>query len=119
VGPSHLSSRERLARATVHPFAAALLRDELPELAPARRDAACDFTIRRVISMPSVTRFGVLVIASAMRAVLTMPGGRRAGRWLSAHPLPLIGEYPRLIRSLTFAYIWETWPDTRASGAAA
>ena len=34
------------------------------------------------------------------------------------HPLPLLGEYVRLIRSLGYAYVWETWPQTRPTGAA-
>lgn len=32
-------------------------------------------------------------------------------------PLPLVAEYPRLVRSLSFAYIWEHWPHTSPTGA--
>jgi hypothetical protein len=45
-----------------------------------------------------------------------VPGGRAVARWLSIHPLPIVGEYPRLIRSLTFAFVFETWPHTQADG---
>ena len=38
---------------------------------------------------------------------------------LARRPLPVAGEYVRLMRSLTYAYIWETWPDTSAIGPAA
>ena len=31
---------------------------------------------------------------------------------MTAKPLPLLAEYPRLVRSLGYAFIWETWPDT-------
>ena len=31
-------------------------------------------------------------------------------------PLPFVSEYPRLIRSLAFAYVWERWPDTKPDG---
>ena len=48
------------------------------------------------------------VVRFVARRVDTMPG-----------PLPLVGEFPRLVRSLGFAYIWETWPDTSPSGAPA
>jgi hypothetical protein len=36
---------------------------------------------------------------------------------LMSKPLPILGEYPRLIRSLGYTYIWEHWPDTRTNGA--
>jgi hypothetical protein len=32
-------------------------------------------------------------------------------------PLPFVGEYPRLMRSLGFAYVWEHWPTTTPTGA--
>jgi hypothetical protein len=33
--------------------------------------------------------------------------------------LPLVGELARLIRSLGFAFVWETWPDSSPTGAPA
>lgn len=102
----------------VGPFADRLLALDLPGLAPARRAEVVAFTTRRVDGMPSVMRFGVLVIAAVLRPLLLLPGGGML-RFVAKAPLPLIGEYVRLIRSLGYAFVWETWPDTRASGAAA
>jgi hypothetical protein len=45
-------------------------------------------------------------------------GRRRVVRLLAARPLPVVGDYVRLVRSLTYAYVWETWPATAADGAA-
>ena len=70
------------------------------------------FVGRRVDGLPSVMRLGVTVIAAAYRLLLPFPAARVVLR-LVDRPLPLLGEYVRLIRSLGYAYIWETWPDTR------
>ncbi len=69
--------------------------------------------------MPSLTRFGVTVIGALYRVLLVVPCGSTAIRFLVARPLPVLGEYPRLIRSLGYTYVWEHWPDTRPTGAAA
>ena len=66
--------------------------------------------------LPSITRFGVLVIAGFVHAVGTLIGHDRIRRLVLRLPLPLLAEYPRLVRSLGFAYIWETWPDTDVDG---
>ena len=62
-------------------------------------------------------RFGVTVIAAFFRGLLAVPGGDSVVRFLARAPLPLLGEYVRLVRSLGYAYIFETWPDTRADGS--
>ena len=68
--------------------------------------------------MPSFTRFGVTVDRRCSTAALVaVPGGRAVARFLVSKPLPLLGEYPRLIRSLGYAYVWERWPDTLPTGA--
>ena len=103
----------------VGPFADRVLALDLPELDPLRRAAVIAFTTRRVDGMPSVMRAGVLVIAALFRALLLVPGSGAFVRFVATFPLPVLGEYVRLIRSLGYAYVWETWPDTRASGAAA
>ncbi len=72
---------------------------------------------QRVIVVPSFTRFGVTVIGLLYRALIAVPGGRRAAAVVASRPVPVLGEYPRLIRSLGYAYVWEHWPDTRPSGA--
>ena len=68
--------------------------------------------------MPSLTRFGVTAIGMLYRTLLVVPFGTTAIRLLVARPLPILGEYPRLIRSLGYAYVWEHWPDTLPTGAA-
>ncbi len=75
------------------------------------------FIRRRVETMPSLTRFGVIVIGLLYRVLLVVPLGSIAVRFLVARPLPILGEYPRLIRSLGYAYVWEHWPDTLPTGA--
>ena len=98
-------------------FAERLLAVDLPDLAPARRRQVIGFIAHRVESLPSFTRFGVLVLGSFFRALLAVPGGWGIAGVLIKLPLPLVAEYPRLIRSLGFAYIWEHWPDTTPTGA--
>ncbi len=44
---------------------------------------------------------------------------RRVAGALAGHPLPVVGEYVRLLRSLAYAYVWDTWPDTSVTGRAA
>jgi hypothetical protein len=63
-------------------------------------------------------RYGVALIAVVVDGVRRSMGHDRVIA-LSRRPLPLIGEYFRLIRSLSFAYVWETWPDTQPDGGIA
>jgi hypothetical protein len=101
----------------VGPFADLLLTADLPLLPADRRVQVVRFVQRRSRSMPSFTRFGVTVIGLFYRVLIAIPGGRPAARLLMSKPLPLLGEYPRLVRSLGYAYIWERWPDTLPTGA--
>ena len=101
----------------VGPFADLLLTVDLPLLPADRRDQAVQFVQRRSQAVPSFTRFGVTVIGLFYRLLIAIPGGRRTARLLMSQPLPLLGVYPRLVRSLGYAYIWERWPDTLPSGA--
>ncbi|HEY0521457.1 MAG TPA: hypothetical protein VGC84_18345 [Ilumatobacteraceae bacterium] len=101
----------------VGPFAEMLLAADLPDLAAERRAEVVRFVQRRTSTVPSFTRFGITVIGLFYKAVARVPGGQVATRFLIARPLPLLGEYPRLVRSLGYAYIWERWPDTHPSGA--
>jgi hypothetical protein len=98
-------------------FADRFLAAELPALPPDRRHEVVEFTCRRIDTMASVTRFGVFAVAGVHRALLGLPGGARLSDLIVRLPLPLAAEYPRLLRSLGFAYVWETWPDTCVDGA--
>jgi len=101
----------------VGPFADLLLERDLPSLEPSRRDLVVTFVIRRVDGLPSVMHLGVLLIAALVRLALALPWQQPVIGFMSRTTLPLLGEYPRLVRSLGYAYIWETWPDTAPDGA--
>jgi hypothetical protein len=101
---------------TVARFADGLLEVELPLLSEDRRREAIDFIGRRVRVLPSFTRFGVLVIARVVDIAGIVIGHGTVRRLVVKLPLPLLAEYPRLVRSLGFAYVWETWPDTTVEG---
>jgi hypothetical protein len=96
----------------VEPFADRLLAADVPALDAGRRGEVVAFVGRRVDVLPSVIRLGVTLIATLFRTLLLVPGGWRLARRLIDRPLPLVGEYPRLVRSLAYAYIWERWPET-------
>lgn len=98
-------------------FADALLGSDLPRLPDDRRLQAVAFIERRVAVLPSVTRFGVVVIGLFVGVVARVAGDRRTIQVVTSLPLPLLAEYPRLIRSLGYAFIWESWPDTQPDGA--
>ncbi|MBK5333746.1 MAG: hypothetical protein JJD93_17350 [Ilumatobacteraceae bacterium] len=101
----------------VGPFAELLLATDLPQLLPQRRAEVVQFVQRRARAVPSFTRFGVTVIGLFYRGLIAAPGGRPVARFLMSRSLPILGEYPRLVRSLGYAYIWEHWPDTSPTGA--
>lgn len=103
----------------VGPFADRLLTLDLPDLDRGRRNEVVAFATRRVDGLPSVMRIGVLVIAALFRVAVLVPGSDVFVRFVGRTPLPLFGEYVRLLRSLGYAYVWETWPDTLPTGAAA
>ena len=111
------ASRHLQLDTIVAPFADLLLAADLPQLPADRRREAVQFVTRRAAGVPSFTRFGLTIIALIFRGLMTIPGGRGAARFLASRPLPLLGEYPRLIRSLGFAFVWERWPDSLPSGA--
>jgi hypothetical protein len=98
-------------------FADRLLAGDLPDLPSERRSEVVSFVARRIDTMPDFTRLGVLVIGAAFRALLALPGGWTLARAVTRLPIPLVGEFPRLVRSLGFAYVWEHWPATTPTGA--
>jgi hypothetical protein len=101
----------------IGPFADLLLAADLPQLPVERRAEVVRFVQQRVNLVPSFTRFGITVIGLLYRAVIAMPAGRRTAQLMASRPVPVLGEYPRLIRSLGYTYVWERWPDTRPGGA--
>ncbi len=109
------SSRANTPR-TVARFADGLLTAELPLLDDERRREAIDFIGRRVRGLASLTRFGVLLIGRVVDIAGMVIGHTNVRRLVTTLPIPLLSEYPRLVRSLGFAYVWETWPDTTVAG---
>jgi hypothetical protein len=110
-------SRPAALASPVGRFADSLLARELPALDDDRRAATVEFVGRRVDGLPSLTRFGVTVISRAVDLVRRLAGDERMLDIATSLPLPLVSEYPRLVRSLGFTYVWETWPDTAPDGA--
>jgi hypothetical protein len=101
----------------VERFAETLLASDLPGLTDDHLRRTAEFIERRVEVLPSITRFGVRVIGGTVDLLGRSIGQQRVLTVVTSLPLPLLAEYPRLIRSLGFAYIWETWPDTAVDGA--
>jgi hypothetical protein len=103
-------------RGLIADFCEQVVAHDLPELPPERRRAVVEFTIRRLDGLPSPMRVGVGAVATVVGGVGRLAGSSRVATLLGGHPLTITGEYVRLIRSLAYAYIWETWPDTSAAG---
>jgi hypothetical protein len=103
-------------RSLIAEFCEQVVAHDLPELPPDRRGVVVAFAGRRIAGLPSPMRVGVGVVALATGAVGAVVGTRRVVVLLAGRPVPVFGEYVRLVRSLAFAYVWETWPDTAASG---
>ena len=101
----------------VEPFCHHLLVVDLPALPPERRAAAVGFTAARASTLPTPMRIGVGLVAAMVETAGRVAGHGRVARLLARRPLPIVGDYVRMLRSLNFAYVWETWPDTAADGA--
>ena len=113
-----MSERARTPGAVAR-FADDLLAADLPGLDDERRRRTVDFVVRRVAVLPSITRAGVLAIGAAVDVAGRVVGRDRVRRAVTTLPVPLLAEYPRLVRSLGFAHVWETWPDTLVDGSPA
>jgi hypothetical protein len=98
-------------------FADQLLRIELPDLPDAARQATVEFVCRRANQVPTPLRLGVTGLSLGVGAAQRALGVERTTRLLQNNPLPFVGELARMVRSLGFAYVWETWPDTSPTGA--
>ena len=109
-------SRRPVHTTPVGCFADLLLARDLPHLDDVRRGAAVAFVERRVDGLASFTRFGVRIIATVVDLAGRVIGRQRALDLAVSLPLPLVSEYPRLVRSLGYTYVWETWPSTELDG---
>ena len=98
-------------------FCDGLVLHDLPDLPESRRAEVVAFAGRRIAAMPGPMRLGVGVVSVAVDACGRVVGRRRLTMYLARHPLPVAGEYVRLVRSLVVARVWDTWPDTSPTGA--
>jgi hypothetical protein len=99
-------------------FADQLLARDLPHLEARRRADTVAFIQARVDGLASFTRFGVIVISRLVDLLGRIVGASRALDVAVRVPLPLLSEYPRLVRSLGYTYVWEKWPSTAVDGSA-
>ena len=100
-------------------FAGELLQRELPDLDTPRRTETVGFVVGRVRSLPTPLRLGVTLLVLVMAIARRMVAPERVTVFLCSTRLPLVGELARLVRSLGFTFVWETWPDTSPTGAVA
>ncbi|MEJ7721491.1 MAG: hypothetical protein WKF58_14130 [Ilumatobacteraceae bacterium] len=99
-------------------FADALVAHDLPRLSADRRAAAVAFAQSRLAVLPSPMSFGVGAVGAVVAIVGAVVGHARLAEFLARRPVPVVRDYVRLLRSLSIAYVWETWPDSRADGSA-
>ena len=97
-------------------FCDELIARDLPDLPADRRAAVVGFAGRRIAALPSPMRLGVGLVAIVVGCAGRLVGWRRLVHLLAVRPLPVFGEYVRLVRSLGYAYVWETWPATSPTG---
>jgi hypothetical protein len=100
----------------VTPTCDLVLAHDFPDLDVDRRRLVVGFVVNRLGVLPGPMRLGVTLIALLVEAIRLVGGAGPVVR-LSRLPLPLVGEYFRLMRSLSYAYVWETWPDSAPTGA--
>jgi hypothetical protein len=103
-------------RGLVAEFCDRVVAHDLPELPTDRRRQVVQFATRRIAGLPSPMKLAVGAVATAVGGAGTIAGTGRVAGLLAEHPLPVAGEYVRLVRSLAYAYVWGTWPDTSATG---
>jgi hypothetical protein len=103
-------------RGLVAEFCEQVVASDLPDLPPDRRDVTVAFATRRIAGLPSPMKVAVGLVAVVVGGLGRVVGTRRLVGLLASRPLPIAGEYVRLVRSLTYAFVWETWPDTTRSG---
>jgi len=97
-------------------FADHLVVHDLPGLPDDRRAETVAFAGRRIAHLPSPMKVGVTAVAALVAILGKIVGGARLTALLARHQVPLLGEYVRLVRSLTYAYVWDTWPHTDPTG---
>lgn len=100
-------------------FADELLARELPDLPDDRRARTVAFACRRAGEVPTPLRLGVIALSVGAALGRRVVGAERTTAFLQRTTLPFVGELARMVRSLGFAFVWETWPATSPTGAPA
>lgn len=98
-------------------FADDLLSYELPDLPDDRRADTVHFVCRRASEVPGPLRLGVVTLSVFAALMRRFVGAERTTAFFRRTTLPFVGELARMVRSLGFAYVWETWPSTSPAGA--
>lgn len=98
-------------------FADDLLSVELPDLPAERRTETVAFVCRRATQIPTPLRLGLTALTLGLGVQQRVGGRARTTGFLRRTSLPFVGELARLVRSLGFTYVWETWPSTSPTGA--
>ena len=100
----------------VTPTCDLVLGHDFPDLDADRRRTVVAFVVSRLGALPGPMRLGVTLVAFLVAASRIVGGDGLVVR-LSRLPIPVVAEYFRLLRSLSYAYVWETWPDSTPTGA--
>lgn len=106
----------RTLATVAQPTVELLLRHDFPALPVAHRKTAVAFTLRRLDALPQPLFWGVAGVAVSLRFVALMTGPKVL-LWVGTKPIPLVSEFFRLVRSLSYSFIWENWPDTAPDGS--
>ena len=106
-----MSQANPLSRSAVD----AVIGSDLPGLPDDRRREVVAFVDHRFRTLPHHMRLGVAILDAVFTVVHRIVGMSRLAK-LSRVRIPVIAEYFRLIRSLGYAFVWETWPETAADG---
>jgi len=99
-------------------FSDGVIANDLPGLPAAKRAHVVAFAGRRIAGLPAPMKLGVGIVALVVGGVGRLIGPLRVAAFLARRPMPVVGDYVRLIRSLSYAYVWETWPSTLPDGGA-
>lgn len=97
-------------------FADRLLALELPDLPQVYHDDTVAFICLRVAELPSPLKIGTSVLTYGVGLAQRVAGLDRTTEFLRSTHLPLVAELARMVRSLGFAFVWESWPQTLPSG---
>lgn len=98
-------------------FSRRLLVVELPDLPADRLDQTVTFVCRRARQTPDPLRLGVGTLAAFVGVSERRIDPDAMVGFMRSTSVPLVGELARMVRSLGFAYVWETWPSTSPTGA--